>query len=180
LHPSERNRLHREIRRLLLAGQDMKLVAETAEMLVDDESLGGWRVLETGLVVTYARAYTLDSQRRGLPDELYPQGDDRPLHDSLMRLRGEYYAHTDETPHREAVDPFGEHRYAERYPVGLAEGVLRRLRALTSTERRPPAERAFGEAWTPCRCAPLRLRADVHPASTARSSASASRSETAC
>ncbi len=108
----------------------MKLAAETAEGLIDDESLRGWRVLETGLVVTYARPYTLDSQRRGLPEELYPEGDDRPLHDSLMALRDELYAHTDETPHREAVDPFGDHSYAERYPAGLAETALPRIAGL--------------------------------------------------
>ena len=56
----------------------------------------------------------------------------------------------------------------------------RRFQTWTSTERPPPAANASREAWRPCRCATSRAYADIHPASTARSSASVSRSETAC
>jgi hypothetical protein len=46
--------------------QDIRLVVEKLQAIDEDQYLYS-RVVETGLVVTYARAYTLDSERRRLP-----------------------------------------------------------------------------------------------------------------
>jgi hypothetical protein len=118
---SDRNRIVRELRRLKLAASDMRLVAGAAETLAEDEHVACERMLETGLVVTYARSFTPDSKRRRLGDEWAPVDPaDQRLHDRLLELRNELYAHTDETDARGIEDVAamlgtGAHRYAESY-----------------------------------------------------------------
>lgn len=95
------------LRRLRLAAIDMGLVASTARALAHR---GGparlfERVLETGLIVTYARPY-LASNRAGLGRRWRPESaDDRALHDRIIdELRDPYHAHADRTPHRTITD----------------------------------------------------------------------------
>ncbi len=56
MHPSEVNRIRNEIRRLVLAAADMKLVCEGARALAESNYLLNARLIEVGLVVTYCRA----------------------------------------------------------------------------------------------------------------------------
>ncbi len=91
------------LRRLRLAEVDMGIVASTARQLAD--RLGPARlferVLETGLVVTYARPY-LESNRAGVGRKWRPESEaDRKLHDWIIEeLRHPYHAHADRTPRR--------------------------------------------------------------------------------
>ena len=95
------------LRRLRLAAVDMGFVASTARQLAD--RLGPARlferVLETGLVVTYARPY-LESNRAGVGRRWRPESEaDRKLHDWIIdELRDPYHAHADRTPRRTLTD----------------------------------------------------------------------------
>lgn len=111
---SETNKLKRAIRQLVKAEADMKLVADAASSVVGET----WpRLLETGIVVGYCRAYTCDAKRRvpATVNHLPRKTSLRALHDRLLELRDTVHAHSDETDAREAVDPFGQHRYTESY-----------------------------------------------------------------
>jgi hypothetical protein len=97
-----------QLRRVRLAGIDMRLAQKTALELADPTSLARSlfdRVLETGLVVTYARPY-LASNRAGVGNEWRPEStDDQALHDWIIdELRHPYHAHADRTSHRTLVD----------------------------------------------------------------------------
>lgn len=136
VHDTEVNRLRNEIRRLLLAQNDMQLVAEGAEALADEAPN---RLLEAGLVVVYCRAFS-GSPREGVEpktvvDSLAPES---PLQAELFEARNKLYAHTDDdyAGRREAVDPFGEHSYAEEYRLLNLELLppIREL-ALATAER---------------------------------------------
>lgn len=95
------------LRRLRLAAVDMGFVVSTARQLAD--RLGPARlferVLETGLVVTYARPY-LESNRAGVGRKWRPESEpDRKLHDWIIdELRHPYHAHADRTPRRTLTD----------------------------------------------------------------------------
>jgi hypothetical protein len=117
LDESEVNRRRREIRRLLLAEQDMRLTAQAAVALRKRPD----RLLETALVVVYCRPFSGAPKEGREPqtvvDELAPKGDALNLHEQLFLVRNKLYAHTDdEFEHRrEGVDVFGDHRYSEQY-----------------------------------------------------------------
>lgn len=90
--------------RFRLAATDMRLAAEAADALVEARESDGlarmWdRVIETGMVVTFARPY-LDSNEAGLGRKWWPEGDDIELFDELVELRDEYHAHAAHTPRR--------------------------------------------------------------------------------
>lgn len=130
MHPSEVNRLKREVLQLVKAEMDMWLVAEAAETLGTERYVPCERIVETGLIVAYCRAYTPDSKRRcPVTLEFLPDGAALDLHNRLFELRDTVYAHSDETDARVAVDPFGEHSYSEGYrPLnGLAMPTIASL-----------------------------------------------------
>jgi hypothetical protein len=95
------------LRRLRLAAVDMGLVVSTARQLAD--RLGPARlferVLETGLVVTYARPY-LESNQAGVGRKWRPESEaDQKLHDWIIdELRDPYHAHAGRTPRRTLTD----------------------------------------------------------------------------
>lgn len=132
MHPSEVNRLRREIRRLVAAEADMRLVAAGAEALANERYVSNTRLLEVGLVVVYCRGFSgpprEDREPRTVVDTLAP---DSPLHVSLFELRNKLYAHTDDDykRRREAVDVFGTHSYSEQYS-DLSHDGLERIREL--------------------------------------------------
>jgi hypothetical protein len=95
------------LRRLRLAAIDMRLVEDTARGLADRNGPARLfeRVLETGLVVTYARPY-LSKGAGGIGAKWRPKGDaDLALHRRLIdELRHPYHAHADRTPRRTLTD----------------------------------------------------------------------------
>jgi len=137
------------LRRLRLAAIDMRLVERAAEALADREGPARLfeRVLETGLVVTYARPY-LRSNRAGLTEDDAPTDkSDLGLHDELVTLRHQYHGHADRTSHRTLIDTAGylgidgPPRFAEM-ASRLSEHQLERLADLA----RRQAERFEAEA----------------------------------
>ena len=102
--------------RFRLAATDMRLAANAAAALIDANENDGparvWqRVIETGLVTTYARPYLRSNKARLPKKSLPPVGPDRELHNELLELRSEYYAHAAHTPRRyleNATATFGE------------------------------------------------------------------------
>jgi hypothetical protein len=105
----------RAAKRLILAAQDMGDAAEAATEL---DVRHGSRVLETALVVSYARPWTASNSIEPLGEQWLPSGrQDEGLHFDLMRLRDKLYAHTDEE--------FGARGVADvRHLVGAAQIML--------------------------------------------------------
>lgn len=99
-----------QLRRLRLAGIDMRLAQKTARELADRTGPARLyeRVLETGLVVTYARPYLESNKSGGVgrKREWRPvSAAERALHDWIIdELRHTYHAHADRTPHRTLID----------------------------------------------------------------------------
>lgn len=95
------------LRALRLGAIDMQYAASAARALVDEDGPARmWaRVLETGLVVTYARPY-LASNTRVVGRTWWPESpEDRELHQRIIEdVRSPYHAHTERTPHRTLVD----------------------------------------------------------------------------
>jgi hypothetical protein len=93
------------IARLRFAESDMRLAAHAAAGLIEARDQRGSarifeRVIETGMVVTYARPF-LPSNHAGLGEDWWPKDDaGRELHEQLVDLRGEYHAHAEHTPQR--------------------------------------------------------------------------------
>jgi hypothetical protein len=94
-----------QIARFRFAARDMELAAHAASGLIEAEAGRGsarafQRVIETGMVVTYARPY-LPSNEAGIGKKWWPKDDaERELHDELIDLRAEYHAHATHTPQR--------------------------------------------------------------------------------
>lgn len=90
--------------RFHFAASDMELVAGAAAGLIDARDQRGEarfyeRVIETGMVVTYARPFL--QNQPGLGGSWRPEdAAGRELHDELVALRGEYHAHAEHTRHR--------------------------------------------------------------------------------
>jgi hypothetical protein len=95
------------LRRFRLAAIDMRLVEDTARALADRNGPARLfeRVLETGLVVTYARPY-LSKGAGGVGYKWRPTDEaDRLLHRRLIDERWHpYHAHADRTPRRTLTD----------------------------------------------------------------------------
>ena len=92
-------------------------------------------ILETGLIVTYARPFT---QGYGsgfpLPVEQFVPTEQRGLHDHLLKLRNQVYGHIDANP------PEGFRRRASwNVTPGVETEVWRRARLLTRAELRDMA-----------------------------------------
>jgi hypothetical protein len=117
MHGSERNRLRKKLRLLRFAAGDMRqshaaicaLLATTDE---DDVNL--MLALETAIVVCYARSFTQGEGVGRLEEEWAPEdAHERAVHDELLILRDQAYAHTDEKSGRDVVERF------ELYDDGL-------------------------------------------------------------
>jgi len=80
----------------------------------DEDEARVRRVLETGMVITYARSFTKSRGfvKLGRPAGLNPAL--RSLHDQMLTFRDVLYAHTDNTPLRQIVE-FTEHDAVERW-----------------------------------------------------------------
>jgi hypothetical protein len=96
------------LRLLRLAAIDMDFVASAARALASGEhaTLRAFaRVLETGIIVTYARPY-LESNRPALGKKWRPNDpDDLALHLIVIdEYRSAYHAHSDRTPRRTLLD----------------------------------------------------------------------------
>ena len=108
--------MRKEIWRLALAEQDMRLVASAAQELADAHAPS--LVLEAGLVVIYCRSFSGAPKGGRVPehvvDELAPKSH---LHQKLWEARNRMYGHTDEDYElrRKAVDVFGTHSYSVEY-----------------------------------------------------------------
>jgi hypothetical protein len=121
VHESERNRIRNDIRRLVLAQSDLAQAAMAAHSLAG-EALNGdlCRALETAIVVCYSRPYDGRNKAGALREEWYPaETQERTMHDALLALRDQVYAHNDVTELRGVVDAgalLGEPgRYAEEW-----------------------------------------------------------------
>jgi hypothetical protein len=104
---TEANRLRRQLRSVLLAAADMEEAAAAARELMprplDDDPLS--HVLETGMVVAYARPFKNSALR--VPKGFIlgeSDGPDDDLHAELIELRDQAYAHTDEGSGRDIAD----------------------------------------------------------------------------
>jgi hypothetical protein len=95
-----------KLRRFKLAAIDMRFAERTAAALRDRNSPARifQRVLETGLIVTYARPYL--ARRGGVKGKWLPEGDEaREFHRWLIdELRNPYHAHADRTERRTLMD----------------------------------------------------------------------------
>jgi hypothetical protein len=142
-----------QIARFRFAASDMNLAAHAAAGLIEARGPHGHvasarvfeRVIETGMVVTYARPF-LENQP-GLGRRWWPQDEDgRALHEELVDLRGEYHAHAEHTLHRtlEIMTGFTQ----SGRPI-LSEGwtqlPIHKLRILKDVAERQ-AERFMAEA----------------------------------
>lgn len=99
-----------EIRRYRFAQSDMRQ-AGAAALLLNEPSvrLNGdvERVLETGLVVTYARPFTAGGVGTLGGKHARPEAEEhRLLHMEMLARRNDLYAHSDITERREVVDAF--------------------------------------------------------------------------
>jgi hypothetical protein len=114
VYGSERNRLLRELRRLKLAAADMELVAGAAEMLVDDRYSPAPRVIETGLVVVYARSFKSSGRGSFRFKEQWtpPDPAELALHNSILK----YFLRE----HRDQLDALA-HRLMEHETLDEAD-----------------------------------------------------------
>jgi hypothetical protein len=89
---------------LYLAASDMEQAIAAAEALdAESENLELMRALETAIAACYARPFTKGSMVDRLKASKWVSaGADRQLHDALMELRNQVYAHTDVSSGRKA------------------------------------------------------------------------------
>jgi hypothetical protein len=90
------------VKRLRLAAWDMDR-AHTAAICIPNPAYRGdvRALLETALAVIYARMFTISYASLNLGDDWVPEGEaDFALHEQLLDLRGQVYAHTDDTEWR--------------------------------------------------------------------------------
>jgi hypothetical protein len=139
------------IARFRFAATDMEIAAQAASGLIEAEEGRGSarayrRVIETGMVVTYARPF-LASNEAGLGERWWPKDEaERAVHDELIDLRGEYHAHATHAPERrlEVMPGFyesGRPLLAESW-IELPEAKLRLLEEMAKRQ----AERFKAEA----------------------------------
>lgn len=127
MHESERNRLAKEQRALLLASSDMEQAAAAARALENEHDGTLARALETAMAVCYMRPFTKSDL--AVPDEYVPTtGVDEAAHSHLKALRNKVYAHTD--------------KYGGAQPCDLANDTLVHLRRVEEFA----AVRAFADA----------------------------------
>jgi hypothetical protein len=109
VHESERNKLTNSIRLLSFAVGDFK-VARAAALMRSSEEIADRdlrHAIDTGMTVAYARSFTNDNKGRSLDRALDGPDDDalRDIHDRLLAMRDEFYAHNDtNSPRQEIVE----------------------------------------------------------------------------
>jgi hypothetical protein len=104
-----KERLLREVKRLVLAKSDMRQVSIAADYLntyATKMNSHVVRVMWTGIVVTYARPFSKNKGVGAVEGRLIRLDDhmQRSLHGQLCELRNQLFAHTDETELRGIVD----------------------------------------------------------------------------
>lgn len=157
MHPSELDRIRKEIWRLALAEHDMHLAVVAAQDLAQE---GPSEVLEAALAVIYCRPFSgpprKGKEARHIVDELAPR-DEVSLR--LWELRDKLFAHTDKAYRfrRKVVDVFGNHSHQVEYrhlnpDVAVVVEALARERAdrfKTEREKRETRLREAGVDPTP-------------------------------
>jgi len=105
------------------------LLAWHASVPDDDDTARVRSTLETGMFVIYARPFTSGLQMFSSARRL--TSEQRDLHDQILELRHSVYAHSDDSPWREALDnPLGDFLVSWLYPTPkLLEQVLDLARA---------------------------------------------------
>src|SRR5664280_3101233 len=106
MNESERNRLMNELRRMIFAQSDMAQAAMAAQSLITEHHNGDLcRALETAIAVCYARSFAGGNNAGTLGEEWFPEGgDQRAMHEAIVALRDEVFAHNDRTHYRGIVD----------------------------------------------------------------------------
>jgi len=104
MRESERNRLQKRVRALVLAARDLEQAAFAAERLDNEMDGRVRRLLETAMAITYMRPFTTSSLLT-LTEYVPTGGHDRELHEYLAELRAKVYAHTDKEAERRATLP---------------------------------------------------------------------------
>jgi hypothetical protein len=133
-----------KLRTVRLAALDMGFVRDAARALVEEEPAAVRafsRILETGIVVTYARAY-LPSNKPALGEKLWPKDrDDLALHNKVVDdYRHGFHAHSHRTKRRTLLDTTDllgldePPTYAEAWH-GLTKDDLERLAALADRQQ---------------------------------------------
>src|SRR5438552_363747 len=115
----------------------MSLAADAADLLVDDRHAPVPRIIETGVLVAYARSF--NSSGRGwarFKDRWKPTDpDELAVHESILRRRNKRHAHTDDNePGRDIVDVFGGGIYHEEWERLTADS-LRKIAALARAQK---------------------------------------------
>lgn len=147
MHESERNRLRNEIRRLVLAQSDMAQAAAAAVALHSEQLNGDLcRALETAIVVCYVRPYDGRNKAGPLGSEWLPADPGSlAIHETMLAMRDQVYAHTDRTELRDIVDAgalLGEPgRFAEQW-VPLNREALPKLIEMFSEQQQRFRERS--------------------------------------
>lgn len=122
MHESERNRIEKEQRALLLAVSDMQQAAAAARALQEEEDGTLARALETAMAVCYMRPFTTSDLQ--VPDEYIPTGGiDGEAHDHLKVLRDKVHAHTDKSSGRK-IESFTIEVEGEIAQLSWREGWL--------------------------------------------------------
>lgn len=85
----------------------MRDAAAAADMLIARQNTRVTRALETGLVVSYCRAFTKGEGLKKLTRNDVP-AEYHELHDWLLRMRHKVYAHTDVTAGQRSYENTGE------------------------------------------------------------------------
>ena len=148
MHESERNRLVKKLRLLILGQSDMAQAAMGA-MTLKERSLNDHavRCMETGIVVCYARPFNKRNNAGYLCSKWAPEDPSmKEIHDELLDRRDQVYAHTDRTGARDIVNldempGLPSPSYAERYqPLPLALPRIITLAEAQQTRFREVAE----------------------------------------
>ena len=107
----QRQRLEAERYRLIIAASDMRQVAEAAVYLDENKLLSKmsedtYRVMLTGIVVTYARPYLASNTLGPVDGKLGKPADHalRALHKNLLERCDDLFAHNDLTDNRLVED----------------------------------------------------------------------------
>jgi hypothetical protein len=126
---SEANQLEKRLTSLLLADQDMlEVMVAAGTLLKGVESASLRAVLETGMVVSYARAFTPSNYFVKLDGDEYRPDDSSlaGIHDLLLLTRSKRYAHNDKESGRGIALFLG---------TGNSGGLIRWSRELLPSDR---------------------------------------------
>jgi hypothetical protein len=125
MHDAERNRLSKRVRALVLGARDMSQAGFAAERWEHEPDGRVRRLFETAMVVTYMRPFarsTLLTLSEHVPTD--PEG--RAVHERVVQLRDEVYAHTDKDADRRVAFGIGseEEQGSDWMPYGESFTLL--------------------------------------------------------